>query len=116
MARDIRARLAVAFEPSPVTGVVSAYLFGSRAAGRAHHESDVDVGVLLDRTIHATPQARFDARLKLTAHVGHVLGTDAVDLVVLNDAPPHLVRRVMTDGVRICCGDISITSEICGRE
>jgi predicted nucleotidyltransferase len=29
--------------------VVAAYLFGSHASGRAHRESDVDVGVLLDR-------------------------------------------------------------------
>jgi predicted nucleotidyltransferase len=27
-------------------GVVSTYLYGSHAAGRAHRESDVDVGVL----------------------------------------------------------------------
>ena len=32
-------------------GVVSAYLFGSAAAGREHRENDVDLGVLLpDRT------------------------------------------------------------------
>jgi predicted nucleotidyltransferase len=36
-------------------GVISAYLFGNFAAGREHRESDVDVGVLLDRDVHAPP-------------------------------------------------------------
>ena len=105
MARDMPPTLAAALDGSPVPGVVSVYLFGSHASGRVHRESDVDVGVVLDRVIHATPQARFDARLRLTAHVGQQLGTADVDLVVLNDAPPHLVRRVMTDGVRVSCAD-----------
>ena len=36
-------------------GVVAVYLFGSHAAGRAHRESDVDIGVLLDRHMYSTP-------------------------------------------------------------
>jgi predicted nucleotidyltransferase len=88
-----------------VPGVVSAYLFGSRATGTGHRESDIDVGVLLDRTIHGTPQARFDARITLITHLGHVLNTNAIDVVVLNDAPPHIVRRVMIDGRPIRCVD-----------
>jgi hypothetical protein len=28
-----------------------------------------------------------------------------VDVVVLNDAPPHLVRRIMTEGRRLWCAD-----------
>ena len=48
-------------------GVASAYLFGSHAAGRAHRESDVDVGVLLAWNAHPTARARFEVRLSLTA-------------------------------------------------
>lgn len=39
-------------------GVVAAYLFGSHAEGRAHRESDVDVGVLLDYAELPTARAR----------------------------------------------------------
>jgi hypothetical protein len=84
-----------------VRGVVSAYLFGSHAAGREHRESDVDVAVLLDWNAHPTASARFEARLRFITHLGHALGSRAVDLVVLNDAPPHLTRRVMTEGRQI---------------
>lgn len=37
-----------------VDGLVSAYLFGSVASGRAHRDSDVDLAVLLDRDVHPT--------------------------------------------------------------
>ena len=36
----------------PTAGLVAAYLFGSHAEGRPHRESDVDLGVLLDRSAH----------------------------------------------------------------
>lgn len=93
------------FETRPSGGVVSVYLFGSRSTERAHRESDVDVAVFLDFKVYGTKQQRFEARLALTAAVASRLGSDAVDLIVLNDAPPHLVRRVMTEGIRVFCAD-----------
>ena len=30
--------------------VIAVYLFGSYAAGREHHLSDIDIGILLDRS------------------------------------------------------------------
>jgi predicted nucleotidyltransferase len=47
-------------------GVVAAYLFGSHAEGNDHRESDVDVGVLLDRRL-STSQARFESSQRLAA-------------------------------------------------
>ena len=48
-AHTLQEALGGALAASP--GVVSAYLFGSAAAGREHRENDVDLGVLLpDRT------------------------------------------------------------------
>ena len=102
---DVHSALFAAFERSPVRGVVSAYLFGSRARDSAHRESDIDVGVLLDHTLHRARRDRFDARLRLAAHVMALLATDLVDLVVINDAPPHLARHVMLDGHRVYCAD-----------
>ena len=68
-------------------GLVSAYLFGSHARGQAHSESDIDVGVLLHPELYPSVQARFAARLRLTAWLIGALGVNAVDMVVLNDAP-----------------------------
>ncbi len=83
-----------------MAGIVSAYLFGSSVTGRTHRESDLDLGVLLDRRVHASDADRFEVRLHLAGHCQALLG-QPVDVVILNDAPPHLARRVMTEGRRI---------------
>jgi len=102
-APDVATRLAEAFRGPPVPGVASAYLFGSHAEGRAHRESDVDVGVLLDWTVHPTRAERFEARVGLGSWLIGILHVNAVDVVVLNDAPPHLGRRIVTTGRRVTC-------------
>jgi uncharacterized protein YutE (UPF0331/DUF86 family)/predicted nucleotidyltransferase len=81
-------------------GVASAYLFGSVAEGRAHRESDVDVGVLFDRSRYPSMAERFDARLRLLFELRHAVKRD-VDVVVLNDTPPQLARHIMTSGAPI---------------
>ena len=86
-------------------GVASAYLFGSHAEGRAHRESDVDVGVLLHYGVYPTARARFDARVRLSARIAAALRIDQVDLVVLNDVPPRLARRIVIEGRRVFCAD-----------
>lgn len=86
-------------------GVVSAYLFGSHAAGRAHRESDVDVGVLLDRDRYPDRRDRFDVRVRLGSELIDTLDTNEVDVVVLNDAPPLLGRRIVVEGRRVFRGD-----------
>lgn len=87
-------------------GVVSAYLFGSHARGSAHSESDVDVGVVLDRGVYATRSTRFDERVRLASELIGALHVNAVDLVVLNDAPPLLARRVLLEGRQVYCVDV----------
>jgi predicted nucleotidyltransferase len=87
------------------TGVISAYLFGSVAEGRAHRESDLDIGVLLEWTAHPDARARFEARLRLIADIGSVIRRNDVDVVILNDAPPHLARKIVTSGRRVFCAD-----------
>ena len=88
-----------------VPGVVSAYLFGSVAAGRAHRDSDLDIGVLLNRLAYPGARERFEARLDLTGRLGTATRRNDVDVVVLNDAPPHLCRAIVTNGRRIFCTD-----------
>lgn len=68
-----------------------AYLFGSASTGRLGPRSDVDVA------IHVSPAAdphtaRLEAARAATTH----LGTEAVDLVLLNTAPLALAGRVLT--------------------
>ena len=88
-------------------GVVSAYLFGSAAAGREHRESDVDLGVLLNRQMLPHAADRFEMRLRLVGQLQGIAGRE-VDVVVLNDSPPQLVRRIMTEGRRIFVADAAV--------
>jgi predicted nucleotidyltransferase len=93
------------FQAAPPPGLISAYLFGSHAADRSHRESDVDVGILLDWAAFSTDRERFEERVQLAARLPGVLGVRLVDVVVLNDAPPHLGRRIVTHGRRVYCAD-----------
>ncbi len=102
--RNLAQAIAETLEAAPIA-LVSAYLYGSQAEGRAHRESDVDVGVLLPREPATTPRQRFAARVDIIALLARELGYEAVDVVVLNDAPPLLGRRIVTRGQRVVCTD-----------
>ena len=104
MAAPLPERLRHTFEADDL-GAISVYLFGSEAEARAHRESDVDVGVLLDWTRYPDRAHRFDARLQLSGLVGHALGRNDVDVVILNDAPPALARAIVNRGIRVFCRD-----------
>ncbi len=96
-------RISAYLDSSAPSGVVSVYLFGSHAESRAHRESDLDLGILLERDIFRTRKERFEAALRIAADIRASLGFEAVDLVVLNDAPPLLGRRIVTEGQRLVC-------------
>jgi predicted nucleotidyltransferase len=107
-ASDLASMLERLLRDRPIPGLVSVYLFGSHAEGRAHRESDVDLGVLLDRCTHSTRETRFDERVRLTAWAVGALHRNAVDVVVLNDAPPGLGRHIVTKGRRVYCHDAEV--------
>ncbi|MEA1904541.1 MAG: nucleotidyltransferase domain-containing protein [Candidatus Hadarchaeota archaeon] len=73
-----------------------AYLFGSAARGEAGKLSDIDVAVYLDESL--TPGERFDLRLELIGKLTFLLGTDNVDLVVMNDVPILLKYNIIKEG------------------
>ena len=98
-------RLRAYFRDQRPDGVISAYLFGSHAGDRAHRESDVDVGVLLDRVSHPAVEDRFRVRVQLGSNLIRALHHNEVDVVVLNDSPPLLGRRIVTEGRRVYCRD-----------
>ena len=86
-------------------GVISAYLFGSWAKARAHSESDVDVAVLLRHERYPERRERFDYRVRLASELPREVGTELVDVIVLNDAPPQFARTILQQGKRIFCSD-----------
>jgi predicted nucleotidyltransferase len=89
---DLEAMRAVLDRP----GVVAASVFGSRATGRAHPRSDVDVAVWLDPGLE--PARRLSTRLALERALAAVCPGGPVDLVVLNDAPLALRHRARAEG------------------
>ncbi len=74
--------------------LVAAYLFGSVARSTEHPESDVDVGILL-RTVSS--DGLDGLRFSVEGRLERVLGRPC-QIVVLNNAPPDLVHRVLRDG------------------
>jgi predicted nucleotidyltransferase len=72
------------------------YLFGSRTGARAGPRSDVDLAVALREGLDA--DTRWRKRLALLADACRRLGTDAVDLIVLEDAPAPLGHRILKHG------------------
>lgn len=83
--------------------VVAAYLFGSHARGEAGPLSDVDIALLLDDDL--SDEAAFDLRLTLIGGLSEVLGTNAVDVLILNGAPVALSYRVFRDGIPLLIRD-----------
>jgi hypothetical protein len=60
---------------------------------------------LFDRRLYETSRQRFDARVVLSGYLARTVGARDVDLVGLDDAPPTLVRTVMTQGLRVFCAN-----------
>ena len=74
--------------------LLAAYLFGSAARGTDSSTSDVDVGILL----RTAPSGELnDLRFALEGDLERALGR-TTQVVVLNNAPPDLVHRVLRDG------------------
>jgi uncharacterized protein len=103
---EIAERLARTLAARPE--VLEAYLFGSQATGRAQPHSDVDVAVYVDEGRAAG--AGYGYAAELTAVLMSALGSNAVDVVVLNQAPPVLYHRVLRDGRRLLARDPARTT------
>ena len=88
--------------------ILEAYLFGSHARGASQAHSDIDIAVFVDRErVEPSP---FGYRSELTSSLMSALGTNAVDVVVLNSAPPLLYHRVLRDGLRLLARDLRSTT------
>ncbi len=76
--------------------IIAAYLFGSYATVRESPLSDLDVAVLLDSRFPSS--SYLDKQIELLTYLSQVMGTDRVDVVILNRASPLLAHRILRDG------------------
>lgn len=93
------------FETTPLDGLVSVYLFGSTVRESSNRERDLDVGVVVNREVHPTKSGRTRLRVRLIGDLMVALGTNRIDLVILNDASPELGRAVIRTGRRVAAPD-----------
>jgi len=68
-----------------------AYLFGSASTGDRTPRSDIDLAIYVSESADECA-----ARLETGRIAGRHLGTDAVDVVLLNFAPTALAGRILT--------------------
>ncbi len=100
-----RIRATAYFEQHAPPGLVAAYLHGSTDRDTRHAESDVDIGVLLNPGDYPERIKRSELRVRLAADLVAALGTNDVDLVILNDVPPGLAARIALDGTPLVIRD-----------
>ena len=79
--------------------IIVAYLFGSAARGELRPSSDVDVAILVSKDATSTTVPTLKSlQVGLQADL-HEAAHRPVDLVILNQASPDLVHRILRDGV-----------------
>jgi predicted nucleotidyltransferase len=87
---------AIASAAESMPEIQAAFLFGSRASGRARADSDVDVALLIDAgSAHVDAHARLR---RLIAALAAQVAADRLDVVILNDAPLALAFQVLKSG------------------
>ena len=87
--RDIQVRfgpLARFLKKDP--NILFAYLFGGLAAGRRSPLSDVDLALYL------RDEKKMDT-LETHGRISQILGTEEIDLIILNQAPISLAGRIL---------------------
>lgn len=87
--------------------VIAVYLFGSYAEGKERPLSDIDIGILLDRTDH---NAIKEIRNKCIVELSRILRKD-IHLVILNSTREELIRQIFLKGKCILVSDPKKTSQ-----
>ncbi len=75
-------------------GVVLAYLFGSYARGEANNTSDIDIAIFLD----CERKELYSLYRDLLLRIYEALGTERVDLLLLNDATIVIQFEIISQG------------------
>ena len=94
-------RLQRYFLDRPDLGLASVYLFGSWATSRPHRESDLGLGLLADEVRFPEPTNRRELRALLASELAGEVADGIGEVLILNDAPPPLARRILTEGRRL---------------
>lgn len=102
---EAEAHLLRLLELAPPDGIVAVYVFGSTVWDSPNRERDLDIGFLLDRAVYPTRLDRSKFRVRLTGDIMAELGSNRIDVVILNDAPPGLGRAVIRTGRPIAIVD-----------
>jgi predicted nucleotidyltransferase len=87
-------------------GVRLVYLFGSQVEGSPGPMSDYDLGVLLDPAIDGPP-----VQARLAHELACALGTDRVDVVLLDRAPIELAYAIIAQGQALFERDVATRVE-----
>ena len=92
-------------EKAAPEGILSLYLYSGGANGGTSRDSDLDVAILVDPAAYPDRRSRSQLRLRLASELIHALRDNHVDLLVLNDSPPGLGKKIVTGWPRIFCSD-----------
>ncbi|HOV79007.1 MAG TPA: nucleotidyltransferase domain-containing protein [Bacillota bacterium] len=74
------------------------YIFGSHAAGKAGPLSDIDLAFLVDYSLIDEKNYPYGYQSFLTGEMMKLLGTNDIDVVILNTAPPLLKFQILKNG------------------
>jgi predicted nucleotidyltransferase len=85
--------------------VVLVYLFGSFVKSTTGRFHDIDIAVLVTPGLEKEldQEMAYGYGACLNAEVAHVLKYGSIDLILLNHAPPLLLRQVISTGKLIFC-------------
>lgn len=83
--------------------VLAVYLFGSHATGKAGPLSDIDLAFFIDFSFIDEKDFPYGYQSFLITELMKLLGTNDVDAIILNTAPPLLKFQVLKYGEVIFC-------------
>ena len=80
--------------------ILIAYLYGSYAKGTPRSSSDIDVAIYLKHRVDDN-QYPYGYRAEIITSLIKLLGTNKIDLIILNDVPTFLKFQVIRYGTLI---------------
>jgi len=93
--------------------VAFAYLFGSLARQKPRPLSDIDLAVYLAQGV--TGKEFFKKRLEILHGLYHALGTEKIDLILLNECPVGFAYRILKSGLLISERDPVLRIKFCEK-
>lgn len=82
---------------------------GSQAEGRAKPYSDIDIAVLFDPEL--SKSERFNLKVEIISKLTKILGTENIDLIDLNSAPPLFAYEAIKQRSELFISDEKVRIE-----